>query len=179
MKKLELKQLIHEVLNEVLDSPYKYKHTFTTEEIDYEDEETGETYKKDVLSPVQIIRFKTDSGLEYMWYAKQNRYDDTMWEIAFGIHNETDSRGSHQLNIGVTGSGNAFRVLATVIDITNSFIEFDEDNFEIRHIMFTAKGNNRAKLYIKRLEPLIEKFKVDNVRDNGYGETEVIMTRTN
>lgn len=168
---------LKDLMFESLDSPYKYKHAFKTEEIDYDDEETGETYKKTVFSPVQIIKFKTDSGIDYLWYAKQNKYDDTIWNIAFGVETGVDYRGAHQLDIGVTGKGDAFRIFATVIDITNSFIEQDENN-EILRIMFTAKGDNRSQLYIKRLAPLIQNFKIDGVHDD-LGETEIMMIRTN
>jgi len=165
------------LLTEALDYPYKYSRSFRTEQIDYEDPETGETYKKDVLSPVQIVKFKTDEGIPYLWYAKQNRYDDTIWEIAFGVNKGMDDREHYQLDIGVTGTGNALRIFATVIDIINSFVEFNEDNYEIQRLMFTAKGNNRSALYVKRIVPRIEKFKVESVRDNGGGETEIMLTR--
>jgi hypothetical protein len=171
---IKLKDLI---ICESLDDPYGWKNTFSTEEIDYEDEESGETYKKDVMSPVQIIKFVTDSGRKYLWYAKQSRYDDTAWEVAFGVEGEKDHRGTTQLDIGITGRGEAFRIFATVLEISNSFIEWDEDGDEISTIIFTAKGENRAALYIKRLVPRIEKFEMTDSRDV-HGETEITMHRT-
>jgi hypothetical protein len=48
-------------LSESFDNPYRYKNTFTTETIEKEDDDTGETYMDEVLTPVQIIRFKTDA----------------------------------------------------------------------------------------------------------------------
>jgi len=169
---IKLKNLIYESL----DDPYKYKNTFKTEEIEAEWDDGEGTYMKDVLSPVQIVKFKTDSGVEFIWYARQNRHDDNRWEIAFGVSKGVDHKGAEQLDIEKTGKGDAFRIFATIIDITNSFIQFDQ-SYEVRNIIFTAKGENRAKLYIKRLVPKIEGFKVDNVRDN-YGETEVVLSRT-
>ena len=56
-------------------------------------------------------------------------------------------------------------------------IEFDENN-EISRLMFTEKGDNRANLYIKRLVPRIDNFKIENV-SNLHGETEVTLIRTN
>jgi hypothetical protein len=170
--------LLKHLLSEALDSPYKYKHSFATEEIDWEDEETGEIYKKDVLSPVQIIRFKTDSGINYMWYAKQGRYDDTAWEIAFGVHEGVESDGTNKLNIGLTKTGDALRIFATIIDITNSFVEFDDDSHEILRLTMTAKEDNRANLYIKRFVPLIENFKLEDVR-KFHGESHITLARTN
>lgn len=170
--------LLKHLLSEALEAPYKYKHSFTTEEVDYEDEDTGETYKKDVLRPVQIVKFKTAHGIEYMWYARQNRYNNTTWDIAFGVHDDTDSRGEHKLNTGLTKTGDAFRVFATVIEITNSFVEFDGDNYEVLRMMVTAKEDHRANLYIKRFVPLIDNFKIESV-ERFHGETQITMVRTN
>jgi len=163
-------------LLESLDYPYKYSHKFKTELIDYEDEENGETYKKDILQPVQIISFKTDDGTPYIWYARQNRYDDTMWEIAFGIDQGQDTKGSHKLNIDLTGaSQNVMRIFSTIIDITNSFIEYDE-NYEIRRLIINSKGDKRTKVYITKLLPKIQKFRVESVSKSGE-DTEIIMQR--
>jgi hypothetical protein len=168
---IKLKTLIGESLS----SPYNYRSTFKDEDVEVEDEDTGETYMKNVLSPVQIIKFKTDSGIDYLWYAKQGFYDETAWSIAFGVETGIDAKGAHQLDIGVTGKGDAFRIFATIIDITNSFIGMDENN-EILTLMFTAKGENRAKLYVKRLVPLIDNFEIEDVRDI-HGETNITLKR--
>jgi hypothetical protein len=170
--------LKHLLINEALDSPYKCRHTFTTEEIDEEDEETGETYKKDVLTPVQMIKFKTAAGIDYMWYARQSRYDPTCWNIAFGVHEGIEPDGTNKLNIDITKTGDAFRIFATVIEITNSFVEFDSDNYEIVRMMMTAKEDNRANLYVKRFVPLIENFKLEHV-ERFHGETQITLVRTN
>jgi hypothetical protein len=169
---IKLRQLL-----ESLDTPYKHSHGFETEQIDFEDEETGQIYKKDVLKPVQIIKFKTDEGIPYIWYARQNRYDDTTWEIAFGVETGKDEMG-YKLDIELTGTGNAARIFATVINIINSFVEFDEDNFEIQRLTFSSKGEKRTKFYLNRLVPRIENFKLLDVQTNG-DETEVVLTRTN
>jgi hypothetical protein len=167
---IKLKSLL-----ESLDSPYKYKHRFSTELVDHEDEETGETYKKTVLYPVQMIHFSTERGVPYLWYARQNRYDPETWEVAFGVDKGKDERGTHSLDIGVTGTGDAARIFATVIDITNSFIEFDEDGYEVQRLMFSSKGSNRTKLYL-RLLTKIDKFKLDSVHTSG-DETIITLNR--
>lgn len=161
-----------------MDSPYNYRHTFKTELVDHEDEETGETYKKDVLSPVQLIRFTTDAGIPYLWYAKQSRYDGTVWNIAFGVDKGMDDREYHQLDIGMTGTGNAARIFATVIDIINSFIQWDDDYNEVQRLIFTSKGAKRTKFYLNQIVPRIENFKIENSRDIGGDETEIMMVRT-
>jgi hypothetical protein len=168
--------LLKELVTESLDTPYKYRNSFRQETIDYEDEETGEKYPKEVLSPVQIVKFKTDEGIPYLWYAKQSRYDSTYWTIAFGVETGVDDTERYQLDIGTTKTGNAFRVFATVISIINSFIEFDDDNYEVQHLMFSSKGENRTRLYIKYLVPRIENFEIRDVR-NSSDETEVILDR--
>ena len=156
---------------------YKFKHSFKTEEIEVEDEDYNEVLK-DILSPVQIIRFTTDKGIPYIWYAKQDRHSDTHWHIAFGVDKgEKDLRGNMQLDITKTGTGDAMKVFATVIEITNSFVEFD-DNYEITHLMFESEGENRTDLYLKRLVPLIDNFKLNHVSKSGTTAT-VELQRTN
>ncbi len=168
------------LLTEGLDDPYRFSHSFETELVDTEDEESGETYKKDVMQPVQIVKFSTDNGVSYIWYARQNRYDPTLWEIAFGVEQVQDySDTGHKLNIGITGTGNASRVFATVIAIINSFVEFDEDNYEVIRMLFTSKGDKRTRLYLNHIVPRIENFKVENSRNVGADETEIILIRTN
>jgi hypothetical protein len=163
-------------INESFDNPYRYKNTFTTETIEKEDDDTGETYMDEVLTPVQIIRFKTDAGVPYLWYARQSRYDDSVWEIAFGVETGKDIRGNSELDITVTKTGDAFRVFATAIEILNDFIELDE-NYEIRLITFTSKGDNRTRLYAKRFIPMINNFELDLMSVEG-DETKFILSRT-
>lgn len=169
---IKLKSLVSETMTDA----YKYKHTFKTELISKEDEETGEEYQQEVFSPVQIVKFKTDAGIPYIWYAKQNRYDDTMWEIAFGVDKGVNARGANELDINVTNTGDAFKIFATVIDITNSFIQQDE-NYEIQRLLVKSKGKNRTNLYLKRILPRIEYFEVDHVYSAGGDETEIILVK--
>lgn len=153
-------------MNESLDHPYKWKWSFKTETVtaDEEDDDgqgphTPREYE--VLSPVQIVHFKTDAGVPYVWYARQNYYDNTRWEIAFGEFKETGHGGALILNTDKTGKGDAFRVFATVIDITNAFIEYDQEA-EVRTLVFTSKGDNRTRLYVNRMVPRIDNFKLDS-----------------
>ena len=162
--------------NESLDNPYSWQDDFKTEEEVDDWDDTGEEYAKEVLTPVQIIRFKTDEGLEYAWYSRQNRMNETYWEIAFGVVKGENSRGGLDLDIEKTGTGNAFRVFATVIDITNRFIEFDE-NYEVQHLTFSSKGQNRTRLYKKYLVPKIEDFKLSYENSDGLDETEIHLER--
>ena len=164
------------IIFEILDNPYKYKHQFSTEIVDDEDEETGKTYKKEILCPVQIIHFLTEKGIPYLWYAKQSRYDNTTWEIAFGIEKSKDSRGTHHLDIGITKTGDVFRIFSTIIDITNSFIECDDNYNEILRLILTSEGDKRTQLYINKIIPRIEKFKLESKHTIG-NETTITLIR--
>jgi hypothetical protein len=81
------------------------------------------------------------------------------------------------LDIELTNKGDPFKILSTVIDITNDFIRFDDDNYEVQRLMFTSEGKKRTALYLKRVVPRIEDFKVNNVNTMGT-ETTVILSRT-
>jgi hypothetical protein len=163
-------------IHEAFDNPYRWKHTFKTEEVTQDWDESGEEYAKNILQPVQIINFQTDDGIPYIWYAKQNRYDDNNWEIAFGMVEDIKPDGSYKTNIEKTGSGNAFRVFATVIEITNSFIEYDEDNYEVQTLTVKSKGDNRTSLYKKYIIPRLENFQISDEQKDG-DETEIHLQR--
>jgi hypothetical protein len=162
---------------ESLSDSYRYIANFTTESIDYEDEDTGEVYKKDVLQPVQIVRFTGGDATPYLWYAKQDYHNNTLWTIAFGVSTGINARGANNLDIELTNKGDPFKILSTVIDITNDFIRFDGDNYEVQSLMFTSEGNKRTALYLKRVVPRIENFKVSDVSTSG-SESQVILSRT-
>lgn len=166
------------LLNEVFDDYYKWSNGWKYEDIDVEDEETGEEYKKTVFSPVQIIRFKTDAGIPYVWYARQNRFSEDVWEIAFGVEKGLSLRGGVELDIEKTKTGDAFKVLSTVIQITNRFIEKDEEDdlFSVNRIRFTSKSPNRTNLYLKRLVPRIEHFELEHVSHEGI-ESDITLIR--
>jgi hypothetical protein len=161
--------------SESLNAPYRYKNTFSYESVEKEDDD-GNVYMEDVFEPVQIIRFTTENGTPYLWYARQSRYDDSVWDIAFGVETGKDIRGNSELDITVTKTGDAFRVFATAIEILNDFIELDE-NYEIRLITFTSKGDNRTRLYAKRFIPMINNFELDLMSTEG-DETKFILSRT-
>jgi hypothetical protein len=163
------------VLKESLDNPYKFKDTFKTEEVTEENEDDGEEYTKEVFSPVQMIHFQTDEGIPYIWYARQNRYDDTTWEIAFGINKGQTIRGGTELDTKLTNTGNAFRVFSTIIEIINRFVDLDE-NYEIQRLILTSDQPNRTNLYVNRLLPRIDNFEVTDVRKL-HGEDEITLER--
>lgn len=151
------------ILSESLDSPYKWSDRFKFEYEQVEDEEGGGVYRKEVFSFTQIIRFKTEEGIEYMWYAQRSYHNENFWTVAFGVYKSTDDRGVHKLDIGLVGGiKNPMRVFSTVLAITNRFIELDEDN-SIHYLQLESEGDKRSELYIKRIIPKIENFKIDHI----------------
>jgi hypothetical protein len=173
------KEYYKHLLCEVMDDPYRYRGTFKYEPIEVEDEETGTTYSKNIFTPTQLIKFKTDEGVEYLWYARKGRYDDTIWEIAFGTYQGQDARGTHNLDINLTkNTKNPYRVFATVISIINSFVELDED-YEIQRLHLDSQGDNRTKLYVKRLLPLIDNFKIEHIETDSMKKSSITLVRTN
>ncbi len=167
---------INEALFESLDGGYRWRNKFETEPIEMVDEETDEVYYEDTLTPVQMAHFQTDEGVKYLWYARQNRYDDATWDIAFGVEMGQSERGEYKLDIEKTGTGNAARVFATVIEITNAFIEYAEHS--ALRLTMTSVGDNRTRLYLKRLLPLIDNFEISDQVVSG-NETIIHLTRTN
>jgi hypothetical protein len=70
------------------------------------------------------------------------------WEMAFG-----EKRPGKPSSLEVTGSGDEFKVFATVIKITKEFME----KYDIDTLSFTADKSegNRAKLYHRMVERLV------------------------
>lgn len=166
---------LNELLNESIDWPYKWRDAFKFETVEEEDEEGG-VYNKEVFRPTQIIRFKTEDGVEYMWYAHRDYHNDSFWTVAFGVYKSTDDRGVHKLDIELVGGiKNPMRVFATVLDIMNRFIELDEDN-SIQYLQMESSGDKRSDLYLKRLLPRIEKMKVKHVERHYTGVSGVYKT---
>lgn len=137
------------ILREGFDSPYPYRPNFEEEQVDTEDDETGEVYYKYILKPVQIVPFKTADGTDFIWYAKQDRYSDVTWEIAFGIPNDKSDieNKNYRLDLELTNKGNAFRIFSTILAITNDFIEHDGDDYEIQNLKFSSEGDKRSEFY--------------------------------
>lgn len=57
--------------------------------------------------------------------------------------------------IGVTGTGNQFKVLSSVIDSLNRYVELNEPDY----ITFVAEEDNRRDLYKSMIKKLIDKFR--------------------
>jgi hypothetical protein len=116
----------------------------------------------------QIVDFVDDSGNLFAW--KATRTMGIVWSISFGV-----KLGSGKYDINQTNKGNAFRIFATVLGITNAFIDSDQNN-EIRMIVFTSKEDNRTKLYKRGLR-LINGFELSYEPSKLGGETEFVLQR--
>lgn len=157
-------------ITESFDDPYRYKTNWEEETLDPDDYDGEENIPLgERVAKVQTVKFTTDNGIEYMWYAKQNRYNPAAFEVAFGIVKGTNPHnGATELDIKKTNTGNQMRVFATVIAILNDFVEYFEN--DIQYISFTAdkeQGQSRAKLYKRILQSHIpDGFKLVDVRED-------------
>lgn len=168
---------ISEFLKESLDDPLDYQAKWDDVEIpedEREDYDGRDTYP----ARVQKAYFTSPSGTKFLWYAKQGNYDDTYWEIAFGVIESTSSDGRETLDIGKTGTGNQMRIFATVLDIMDDFTEYFEH--DVMTIMFTAdksEGMSRQRLYSKILgRRTPDGFSLDKAEDQG-NEVMFVLSR--
>lgn len=121
-----------ELLQELADNPYKYVQTKRTSE--------GDEYY-----------FQTESGGYYRvvvkkhWYAADAiRRPPTVKELEIGfayVDPKTDTQ-----TIDVTGTGHAFRVLATIKSIVNQYLERLEPEF----ISFNGKSKDASRISLYR-----------------------------
>lgn len=157
-------------ITESFDDPYRYKSKWEEADLDPDDydEEDGIPLGERVAD-IQKAMFTTDDGIEYMWYAKQNRYEPSAFEVAFGVVKGIDAHnGKTQLDITKTNTGNQMRVFATAIAILNDFVEYFED--DVQYISFTAdkeQGESRSKLYKRLIQAHTpDGFKLMDVRED-------------
>ena len=145
---------IQEIINESLNSPYRYKKEWVElDSEEYNDGEYDDYYPQpgEKMAPLQTAKFTTDDGTQYLWYARQNRYEPSWFEVAFGVIKGTGFKDETQLDITKTNTGDQYRVFATVINILDDFVGYFED--DVMTVSFTADkedGQNRTGLY-KRL----------------------------
>lgn len=164
---------------ESFDSTLKISGKFQTATV--EDTESNDNYigEKTVLKSVQIIPFFDSAGNEFIWYARQSRYSDNHWEVAFGKVKSFAPLTGYQLDVNPVRTSEYFKILSTVVEICNRFVQFDSDHTDnsVHTVSFTSKGDNRTNLYLKRLLPKIEDFQLSETSKEG-DETTVILNRT-
>ncbi len=164
---------------ESFDSSLKINGKFETATV--QDSESYDNYigEKTVLKSVQIIPFEDSKGNEFVWYARQSRYSDNHWEVAFGKVKSFSPLTGYQLDVNPVRTDEYFKILSTVVEICNRFVQFDSDYTDnsVHTVSFTSKGDNRTNLYLKRLLPKIEDFQLSETSKEG-DETTVILNRT-
>lgn len=119
------------ILWESLDSPYNYNLSFNKVQ------ENG----KSMYVGIQKVSFITSLGKKYTWVADETVFRGS-WNIEFYDENE---------RMDITGGGDAFKIFSTIVDITNKFIQND-DNGQIKMLIFSSKEPKRTKLYTNRLK---------------------------
>lgn len=115
-------------------------------------------------------------GVEFMGAPVEAYIDNYMWHgdgeepQAFLDLQKTDpyaeiievsfflKRGRHAQDIGITGTGNQFTVLSTVLAIIKAFLK---NNPQTKYLLFSSKERSRTRLYKKivdKLAPNHEEF---------------------
>lgn len=136
-----VKQIKEEVITEVFNQPYKWIYSF------------GEYI------------FKTDKNIKYhVQFINQGQEG---YELYFFQHNN-DSAGfekSYQhIKMDITGSGDAFKVFSTIIDIVKDFFAKNK----ISYIQFSSQERSRSKLYHQILKKLAPKsWQIDTLSGSG------------
>jgi len=153
-------------LNEVLNNPYKW-------ELDTQNTDPH----------VILYKFKTDSGLEYEVQIPRSGMGGKLtrkdWELSFSIDFDyLEKIGKHVRDaFKLSGTGNQFRIFATVQDILKNFI----DNHDADLISFSAEEPSRRRLYstftanFEKSQP--ELFKTYIAWSNSNGADNFIMNR--
>ena len=142
MKKFE------EFINETLDTPYKYKWTEIPTDMD------GDFYGRFKSVNNSILMNIYSSGT-----------DDPIWIVEFGPTRST----SRSIDVGLTGKGDAFRIISTVIVMIKDAIKImkESSSLKIEEIYFTAdkyvdgddtsqEKTGRVKLYKRLVQKYIK-----------------------
>ena len=165
------------LLREALEDSYNY--TFDISESEVEADDWGEeSYTEMQMDSTQKASFQTEEGQKFLWTATENIVQGSSgtWEIAFGT---VEDFGDDKIQIELTGQGNAFRILSTVVEITAEFLEYSkEEPMRVQYLKFRSKGSNRTKLYKNRLIPALEKIsgvKLDLEREEEYNRESTLV----
>jgi len=97
----------------------------------------------------------------------ENSYIKNGWDFTFSRRDKY--RGSSYSNLSVTGSGQAFTVFATIVDILKTFL----DEVEPEHVFFGGHEESRIKLYTRlcRMVPRLNpQYRQDPKSDLTHGD---------
>ena len=112
-----------EYLREVLDKPYKWKWGLDKE----------------------FATFTTRVGDIYTidFYESYTDDDNTIFDITFSRNKDKDS----DIDMSITGTGDSFRVFATVKEVIKDFLNYIKKRDDFKAIMYSAKEKSRIRLY--------------------------------
>ena len=107
--------------------------------------------------------FKNDKGHTFAVYFynvkhmyTEDEYPKGTWSFEFTINTDWDSDDYFDDEYGVTGTGDQFKIFATVSSILMAFLKLHKFDDEFEGIFFSAKEKSRAKLYV-RFAKMIQK----------------------
>jgi hypothetical protein len=143
------------LMSEGFDKPYRYSFS------------NAPTSRYEVAAD-----FTTDAGIKYEVMFETSEYSDGAWDLAFEMvdakkHSKNPTEGGWFTGLGITRTGDAFRVFATVIAIFKDFLE----KYEPNKVYFSATEKSRKDLYaamIKRLPRITRNYTAKAMRGNSF-----------
>jgi hypothetical protein len=110
----------------------------------------GKKYKLEI----NLSLFNNDKIAEVKFYLlnnpkspnKQHFKNDTQYQLAL-----------KKSQLGITGTGNPFKILTKVLSLLNYYIKDEND---IKYLTFVADEENRQRLYKSILQKIIKKYNI-------------------
>lgn len=141
--------------------------------------ETGDSsypYKQNRNSPSDLgFNFKTDDDRNVIMIFKATDINNSIWDVAFGVSGE----------MGVTGKGDQFKILSTIMKILNYFIETkkpEEFRFTADKVKDTSpdeRNTSRSKLYKRAMEIMSKKWGYSLTMDTTDNFTDLFILTKN
>ena len=112
----------------------------------------GGDWQWDYNSPTEAEATFVIGDIQYKFYAYSSQ--PGIWEVEFKIVEGGDPGN----RFGVTGTGNAAKVMSTVVDILKAFLT---NHSQITALTFSAKESSRQSLYAKIAARLLPDWKFE------------------
>lgn len=145
---MKFNSLVREILNEVLTNPYPYE---------YSERDGG-------------YIFFPDPNNQSILYTVLLLEDPEYTSRLTILFHYTDEDKNIQGTTEMTGTGNEFRVLATVSKIVKEYLSENPNKYDIIQFIAKSKDRSRVSFYTKRLVPLLKaelgsQWNLDIIRD--------------
>lgn len=127
------------LLQEVFNQPYKWEWRMNKDDV-----AKAAFYAADG-TPYVFVASILDTELEGV---------DT-WDIEF--YRLEDGEYNQENRYDITDTGDQFKILSTITDITKSFVE----QYQVRSMLFSAKEPSRMKLYKRMVRTLLPNWIVE------------------